>query len=79
MVATPQQGLYVGMNGSTEPNQVWFQATLFTADRLSRLEVYRAAIAAGFYTDQCSDTVDGPAASRAFGRHTSRPRDGGGD
>ena len=64
----------MGMNESMEPNQVRFQATVFTADELSRLVAYRAAIAAGFYTDDYPDTTGGPAVPRAFGRHTSRPK-----
>jgi hypothetical protein len=66
----------MGMDESTEPNQIRFQTMVFTADEVSRLAAYRAAIAAGFYTDNYPGTTGGPAVPRAFRRHTtSRPQD----
>ena len=63
------------MNQSSQPIQIRFQATVFTADELARLAAYGAAIAAGFYTDDCPDTADVPTTLIGFANQTVRASD----
>ena len=65
------------MNESRQPIQIRFQAAVFTADELCRLAAYRAAIAAGFYTDECAETTEAPTKWTDLAHHISNPRDGG--
>jgi len=64
----------MGMNESRQPIQIRFQAAVFTADELSRLAAYRAAIAAGFYTDTCDETTDTPTNWTGLAHHISDTR-----
>ena len=60
------------MNESSQPIHIRFQATVFTADELARLAAYGAAIAAGFYTDDCPDTADVPTTLIGLANQTVR-------
>ena len=44
------------MNQSGDTHDEQGSTTVFSAAQLSRLSMYRAAILAGFYTDNCSQT-----------------------
>ena len=44
------------MNQSGDTHNEQGSTTVFSAAELSRLSTYRAAILAGFYTDNCSQT-----------------------
>ena len=58
------------MYDSTQPTQIRFQAAVFTADELCRLAAYKAAIDAGFYTDDCAETNGGLTTPIWFAHHT---------
>ena len=63
----------MGMHDPESPTQILFQPTVFTVNELSRLAAYRAAIAAGFYTDNCPDTAEGPATVIGLGPTSPAP------